>query len=191
MINWGGMFGRRRPAGEPADMPGPGSDRTPPAGDVSNGMPDHSVTGPGSDEVRRMLAESHDNLDTTTIGNDVVPVIVFDGAEFENLERWNHEAAGKRGITTIMTDLNILRDFKGNVFVEVILSFDDDKALKVLISANRHLSFFKTLAASGMLALATDGCEHVITIQLPQPRKAEDALDIIEVGLKPPERGRK
>ena len=118
-------------------------------------------------------------------GTIQIPVIVFDGAEFENLEGWNREASGKQGITTIMTDLNILRDFKGNVFVEVVLSLEDGKTLKVLISANRHLSFFKTLASSGMLALGTEGRERLITIQLPQPHKAKDALDIIEAGLTP------
>lgn len=184
MVNWGGIFGRRRPdrehVGEP--LPVPGSDHAPPAGDMYGG---HVVAGPGSKEVRRLLAMSHDNLGTVSMKEDTVPVIIFDGAEFENLEGWNREASGKQGITTIMTDLNILRDFKGNVFVEVMLSLEDDKTLKVLISANRHLSFFKALASSGMLALGTEGCERLITIQLPQPHKAKDALDIIEAGLTP------
>lgn len=186
MINWGDIFGRRRPAGghtgDPPDMPAPGYGQAPPAVDVSGG---HVVTGPGSKEVRRLLAMSHDNLGTITIGNDAVPVIIFDKAEFDNLEGWNLGASDKHVTTTIMTDLNILRDFKGNVFVEVILSLEGDETLKVLISANRHLSFFKALASSGMLMLATEGRESVITIQLPQPHKAKDALDIIEAGLTP------
>ena len=201
MISWGDIFGRRRHAGEPPDVAAPVSDHAPPAVDaasLNHAPPDcdhappavdaasgHVVTGPGSEEVRRLLAMSHDKLGTISMGNDAVPVIIFDGAEFENLEGWNRGAAGKQGITTIMTDLDILRDFKGNVFVEVKLSFEDDKTLKVMISANRHLSFFKALAASGMLALATEGCERLITIQLPQPHKARDALDIIEAGLTP------
>ena len=200
MVNWGGIFGRRRrpreyageptgePTGEPWDMSLPDSDHAPPAGDATRG---HVLTGPGAKEVRRMLAMSHDKLGSIPMMGNTVPVIIFDRDEFNNLAIRNRgvsgmdEEPGKQGTITIMTNMNILRDFKGNVFVEVILDFEDGKTLKVLISANRHLSFFKNLASSGMLALATEEYESVITIQLPQQDKAEEALDIIEAGLTP------
>ena len=209
MVNWGGIFGRRgrpkRPgpasgdipqddgmpkiAPDPVDKTWSSSGDALENGEMSRITPDPvNDTGSFSGELRKLQAEAHDSLGMVRIKEQSVPVIYFDGARFADLERWNLESAGERGTTTIMTDLNILRDFMGNVFVEVVLRFDNGKTLKVLINANRYLVFFKALAASGMLSLTADGSVNYITIQLPQPYKAEEALGLIEKGLEPPDR---
>jgi hypothetical protein len=58
---------------------------------------------------------------------------------------------------------------------------------KVIINAKKHLFFFKSLAKTSMLAIASPksryGNDKVFMIQLPQPVRAESALELIERGL--------
>jgi hypothetical protein len=89
---------------------------------------------------------------------------------------------------SINTDLNILQDGLGNVFVEVVLTFSKGNVVeKFLVNAKTELSFFESLAQTSMLALSSPhsqyGKENVFMIQLPRPEKAQDALEIIQNAL--------
>jgi hypothetical protein len=59
---------------------------------------------------------------------------------------------------------------------------------KILVNANKDILFFESLAKTSMLALSSPkssyGKDNVFMVQLPKPEKAEDALEIIEKGLK-------
>ena len=90
---------------------------------------------------------------------------------------------------SINTDLNILQDGLGHVFVEIVLTFSQGGIVeKILVNANKDILFFESLAKTSMLALSSPkssyGKDNVFMIQLPKPEKAEDALEIIEKGLK-------
>ena len=91
---------------------------------------------------------------------------------------------------SVNTDLNILQDGLGNVFVEIILTFSvGNVSEKFLINAKTDLNFFEVLANTSMLVLNSPespyGQDNVIAIQLPRPEKAHDALEIIKTGLMP------
>jgi len=97
------------------------------------------------------------------------------------------KVAGKS--LSIDTDLNILQDGKGHVFVEVTFTFSQGGIVeKILVNANKDIMFFQSLAKTSMLAISSPkssyGKDNVFMIQLPKPEKAEDALKIIERGLK-------
>jgi hypothetical protein len=89
---------------------------------------------------------------------------------------------------SVDTNLNILQDGLGHVFVEVVLTFSEGGVEeKLLLYANESLEFFESLATSSMLALSSPhsqvGKDNVFMIQLPRPEKISDALDIIKKGL--------
>jgi len=91
---------------------------------------------------------------------------------------------------SINTDLNILQDGLGNVFVEIVLEFSKGNIIEnFLVNAKTHLAFFQSLAKTSMLALTSPksnyGKDNVFMIQLPRPEKAQDALEIIENALIP------
>ena len=91
---------------------------------------------------------------------------------------------------SVDTDLNILQDGLGHVFVEVLLTFSlAGITEKILVNANRDLAFFESLAETSMIAISSPrshyGRENVFVINLPRPDKAHDALKIIRNGLKP------
>ena len=89
---------------------------------------------------------------------------------------------------SINTDLNILQDGLGNVFVELVLTFSKGSIVeKFLINAKTDIAFFESLAKTSMLTLSSPkshyGKDNVFMIQLPRPEKAQDALDIIQDAL--------
>ena len=91
---------------------------------------------------------------------------------------------------SVNTDLNILQDGLGNVFVEIVLTFSvGNISEKFLVNAKTDLSFFEVLANTSMLVLNSPesryGQDNVIAIQLPRPEKAHDALEIIKNALIP------
>ena len=82
-----------------------------------------------------------------------------------------------------------MQDGIGHVFVEVVLTFSQGGIEeKILVNANKDIIFFESLAKTSMLALSSPkssyGKDNVFMVQLPKPEKAEDALEIIEKGLK-------
>ncbi len=135
------------------------------------------------DELDDLLGRSHDGITSFDLDGRDVPCIVFDGGRYDHILS---KVAGKP--LAIDTDLNILQDGLGHVFVEVSLRFSAGGiAERILINANRNLAFFESLAATSMIALSSPkssyGKDNVFLIQLPRPDKAEDALRIIKTGL--------
>jgi hypothetical protein len=137
-----------------------------------------------SEELKKLLQQSHEGITIFDFDGKPVPCIVMDEKKYDEILS---KVAGKP--LSINTDLNILQDGLGHVFVEVVLTFSQGGIVeKILINANKDISFFQSLAKTSMLALSSPqssyGKDNVFMIQLPKPEKAEDALGIIEKGIK-------
>ncbi len=137
-----------------------------------------------NDELERLLASAHKEITMFDYNGTKVPCIIFEEKHFDEMIR---TTAGKP--ISIETNLNILQDGQGHVFVEISLNFSDGKiSEKVLIYANESLEFFEALAKTSMLALSSPHSEYgksnVFMIQLPKPERAVNALEIIKNGLK-------
>jgi len=136
-----------------------------------------------SDELKKLLEQVHDGITTFDFDGRQTPCIVIEEKKYDDmLSKVSGESL------SINTDLNILQDGQGNVFVEVDLIFSKGNIVeKVLINAKTDLMFFESLAETSMLALSSPhsqyGKENVFMIQLPRPEKAQDALEIIQNAL--------
>jgi hypothetical protein len=133
-----------------------------------------------SEELKKLLQQSHEGITIFDFDGKPVPCIVMDEKKYDEILS---KVAGKP--LSINTDLNILQDGLGHVFVEIVLTFSQGGIVeKILINANKDISFFQSLAKTSMLALSSPqssyGKDNVFMIQLPKPEKAEDALGIIE-----------
>ena len=138
-----------------------------------------------SDELQKMLDSVHDGITTFNFEGKETPCIVIEEKKY-GLIRAKIEGQP----FSVNTDLNILQDGLGNVFVEIILTFSvGNVSEKFLINAKTDLEFFEVLANTSMLVLNSPespyGQDNVIAIQLPRPEKAHDALEIIKTGLMP------
>ena len=78
-----------------------------------------------------------------------------------------NKVAGKP--LSVDTNLNILQDGLGHVFVEMLLTFSYGGINeKILINANENLEFFESLAENTMLPIASvSHPEKIFMIQLP------------------------
>lgn len=137
-----------------------------------------------SEELRKLLQQVHEGITIFDFDGKPVPCIIFEEKKYDEILS---KVAGKA--LSINTDLNILQDGIGHVFVEIALTFSQGGFVeKILVNANKDILFFESLAKTSMLALSSPkssyGKDNVFMIQLPKPEKAEDALEIIERGLK-------
>ena len=137
-----------------------------------------------SEELKKLLQQVHEGITIFDFDGKPVPCIIFEEKKYDELLS---KVAGRP--LSINTDLNILQDGKGHVFVEIVLTFSQGEIEeKILINANKDIKFFESLAKTSMLALSSPkssyGKDNVFMIQLPKPEKAEDVLEIIEKGLK-------
>lgn len=136
-----------------------------------------------NEEMKRLLERVHEGITTFNYNQTNVPCIVLAEKRFDEIMS---KVAGKP--ISVDTNLNILQDGVGHVFVEVILTFsDEDINETILLNANTSVEFFELLAKTSMLALSSPhsevGKENVFMIQLPRPEKAVNALEIIKRGL--------
>ena len=131
-------------------------------------------------ELDDFLARSHKELSIQDFEGKGVPCIEFNGKKFDGILS---KVAGKP--LAVDTNLNILQDGLGHVFVEMLLNFSQGGIEeKILINANENLVFFEALAENTMLAIASkESPEKIFMIQLPKPQRALNALDIIKSGL--------
>ena len=131
-------------------------------------------------ELDDFLARSHKELSIQDFEGKSVPCIEFDGKKFDGILS---KVAGKP--LAVDTNLNILQDGLGHVFVEMLLTFSHGGIEEnVLINANENLIFFEALSENTLLAIASkEAPEKIFMIQLPKPERALDALDIIKSGL--------
>ena len=138
-----------------------------------------------SDELNRLLEQVHDGITTFDFDGKETPCIVIEEKKYDEMMS---KVVGQS--LSINTDLNILQDGLGHVFVEFVLTFSKGNIVeKFLINAKTDLMFFESLAKTSMLALSSPksyyGKDNVFMIQLPRPEKAQDALDIIQNALHP------
>ena len=137
-----------------------------------------------SEELKKLLQQVHEGITIFDFDGKPVPCIIFEEKKYDELLS---KVAGRP--LSINTDLNILQDGKGHVFVEIVLTFSQGEIEeKILINANKDIKFFESLAKTSMLALSSPkssyGKDNVFMIQLPNPDQAEDVLEIIDKGLK-------
>ena len=129
------------------------------------------------DELKNLLDQVHDGITTFDFDGKETPCIVIDEKKYdETLSK----IAGQS--LSINTDLNILQDGLGNVFVELVLTFSKaDIVEKFIINAKTDLGFFESLAKTSMLALSSPksnyGKDNVFMIQLPRPEKAQESME--------------
>ena len=136
-----------------------------------------------NDELERLLNNTHKEITLFDYEGTKVPCIIFEEEKFDTIMK---TIAGKP--ISVETNLNILQDGKGHVFVEISLCFSlVGISEKLLLYANESLDFFESLAATSMLAISSPHSEYgrsnVFMIQLPKPERAVNALEIIKDGL--------
>ena len=133
-----------------------------------------------SNELDELLNKSHKDLSVEDFEGKRVPCIGFEGRKFDDMLS---KVSGKP--LSVDTNLNILQDGLGHVFVEMLLTFSQgDINEKILVNANENAEFFESLAETTMLAIASvDNPEKIFMIQLPKPERTAEALEIIKNGL--------
>ncbi|HET6517835.1 MAG TPA: hypothetical protein VFG25_06425 [Nitrosopumilaceae archaeon] len=135
-----------------------------------------------NEEMRKLLEKVHQNITSFDYNDSKVPCIVLPEQRYLEIMK---QVAGKP--VSVDTNLNILQDGLGHVFVEITLTFSlGDITEKIMLYANNSLDFFESLAKTSMLALSSSsdtGNENIFMIQLPKPEKAVNALEIIKKGL--------
>ncbi|MBT4176223.1 MAG: hypothetical protein HOM82_02350 [Thaumarchaeota archaeon] len=131
-------------------------------------------------ELDEFLKNSHKDLSVEDFEGKKVPCIGFEGRKFDDML---NKVAGKP--LSVDTNLNILQDGLGHVFVEMLLTFSHGEINeKILVDASKNLEFFESLAKNTMLAIASvNHPEKIFMIQLPKPEKTHEALEIIKTGL--------
>jgi hypothetical protein len=133
-----------------------------------------------TNELDELLNKSHKDLSVEGFEGKMVPCIGFEGRKFDDML---NKVAGKP--LSVDTNLNILQDGLGHVFVEMLLKFSHGGINeKILINANENFEFFESLAKNTMLAIASvNHPEKIFMIQLPKPEKTYEAFEIIKNGL--------
>ena len=138
-----------------------------------------------SEEMKQMLERTHKDLDIFDFNGKNIPRLMLSDRRFDEIMA---KIYGKP--VSVNTNLNILQDGIGHVFVEVSLDFSHgDIHEEFLIYANESLKFFESLADTTMLALSPPQHSEVhqdkiFMVQLPKPERAINALDIIKNGLR-------
>ena len=133
-----------------------------------------------NNELNEFLKNCHKDLSVEDFEGKKVPCIGFEGRKFDDIL---NKVAGKP--LSVDTNLNILQDGLGHVFVEILLTFSYGGINeKILINANENLEFFESLAKNTMLAITSvTHPEKIFMIQLPKPERTHEALEIIKNGL--------
>ena len=136
-----------------------------------------------SDELEKLLNQVHQGITTFDFDGRETSCIEIDEKKYD-LMRAKIEGQP----FSVNTDLNVIQDGLGNVFVEILLTFSiANISEKFLVNAKTDLKFFEILADVSMMVLSSPksqyGKDNVIAIQLPRPEKAHDALEIIKAGL--------
>ena len=133
-----------------------------------------------NNELDEFLKNSHKDLSIEDFEGKKIPCIGFEGHQFDDIL---NKVAGKQ--LSVDTNLNILQDGLGHVFVEMLLTFSHGGInKKVLINANENFEFFESLAKNNMLAIASvNHPEKIFMIQLPKPERTHEALEIIKNGI--------
>ena len=136
------------------------------------------------EEMDKLLERVYRDIDTFDFNGQSVPRIILTDRKFDDIMS---KIQGKP--ISVNTNLNILQDGLGHVFVEIMLDFSHgDIHEEFLIYANESITFFESLASTTMFALSPPNYSEVnqdkiFMVQLPKPEKAVEAIDIIKNGL--------
>ena len=137
-----------------------------------------------SEEMEKLLERVYKDIDTFDFNGQNVPRIILTDRKFDDIMS---RIQGKP--ISVNTNLNILQDGLGHVFVEILLDFSYGEIHEeFLIYANESIDFFESLAKTTMFALSPPNYSEVnqdkiFMVQLPKPEKAVEAIDIINNGL--------
>ena len=137
-----------------------------------------------SKEMEKLLERVYKDIDTFDFNGQNVPRIILTDRKFDDIMS---KIQGKP--ISVNTNLNILQDGLGHVFVEILLDFSYGEIHEeFLIYANESIDFFESLAKTTMFALSPPNYSEVnqdkiFMVQLPKPEKAVEAIDIINNGL--------
>ena len=135
-------------------------------------------------EMEKLLERVHNDIDIFDFNGKNIPRIILTDRKFDNLMS---KIQGKA--VSVNTNLNILQDGLGHVFVEITLDFSYGEIHEeFLVYANESLEFFESLANTTMFALSPPNYSEVnqdkiFMVQLPKPERAIEAIDIIKNGL--------
>ena len=135
-------------------------------------------------EIKHLLERVHKDIGVFDFNGKSVPRIILTDRRFDEIMSKIH---GKP--VSVNTNLNILQDGLGHVFVEIVLDFSYGEIHEeFLINANDSLEFFESLAKTTMFALSPPNYSEVnqdkiFMVQLPKPEKALQALDMIKNGI--------
>ena len=134
--------------------------------------------------MEKLLERVYRDIDTFDFNGQNVPRIILTDRRFDDIMS---KIQGKP--ISVNTNLNILQDGLGHVFVEILLDFSYGEIHEeFLIYANESIDFFESLAKTTMFALSPPNYSEVnqdkiFMVQLPKPEKAVEAIDIINNGL--------
>jgi len=136
-------------------------------------------------EMEKLLERVHSDIDIFDFNGKNVPRIILTDRKFDDLMS---KIQGKP--VSVNTNLNILQDGLGHVFVEITLDFSYGEIHEeFLVYANESLEFFESLVNTTMFALSPPDYSEVnqdkiFMVQLPKPERAIEAIDIIKNGLR-------
>ena len=136
------------------------------------------------EEMEKLLERVYKDVDIFDFNGQSVPRIILTDRKFDDIMS---KIQGKP--VSVNTNLNILQDGLGHVFVEIVLDFSHGNIHEeFLIYANEYITFFESLAKTTMFALSPPNYsevnqDKVFMVQLPKPEKAVEAIDIIKNGL--------
>ena len=137
-----------------------------------------------NEEMEKLLERVYKDIDIFDFNGQDVPRIILDDRKFDDIMS---KIQGKP--ISVNTNLNLLQDGLGHVFVEILLDFSYGEIHEeFLIYANESIDFFESLAKTTMFALSPPNYSEVnqdkiFMVQLPKPEKAVEAIDIIKNGL--------
>ena len=137
-----------------------------------------------SKELEKLLERVYNDIDIFDFNGKNVPRIILTDRKFDDLMS---KIQGKP--ISVNTNLNILQDGLGHVFVEITLDFSYGGIHEeFLVYANESLEFFESLANTTMFALSPPyysevNQDKIFMVQLPKPERAIEAIDIIKNGL--------
>ena len=135
-------------------------------------------------EMEKLLERVYKDIDIFDFNGKNVPRIILTDRKFDDIMSRIHGHA-----VSVNTNLNILQDGLGHVFVEILLDFSYGEIHEeFLIYANESIEFFESLARATMFALSPPNYsegnqDKIFMVQLPKPEKALEAIDIINSGL--------
>ena len=137
-----------------------------------------------NEDLDKLLSERHKDFNLFDLDGKKVQCIILDEKKFDEMMR---KIAGRP--VSVDTNLHILQDGLGHVFVNMELNFSQGGIQeKILLYANESLQFFEALADTSMLAFSSPhsqyGNSNVFMIRLPKAERTMNALEIIKKGLK-------